>query len=306
VREQVNPFVVYTKSERGFSSLRALVEQSLRPRLCVSEDSDPRTVALCNASGIEHIMDKRPRSAEHIARVHAVAPAFLVCAGYSKILPPELFSPLPLGGINCHGGRLPGYRGASPIPWQIMNGETSGCAYVLRITAGIDDGPVLAAERYTIDPDDTARRVTDKVTDIFSRIVPQVVRQFADGHPPAGEPQEGEACHWTRRTPDDGWIDWTMPVRRIVDLVRALDDPYPGAFVAFEDRRLIIRRARAYDRRMAGVPGRVVGYSSSGVLVLAGDGAVEILEFERDGVRRSGSDFPARYGHTFRASSGTN
>jgi methionyl-tRNA formyltransferase len=300
----MNPFVIYTKSERGFSSLNGLVAEGLRPLLCVSEDADRRTVNLCERETIPHITEERPRAAEHIARVHALNPAFLMCAGYSRILPAGLFLPLPLGGINCHGGRLPEYRGASPIPWQILNGETSGCAYVLRMTAGIDDGPVLAAEHYTIAEHDTARNVTDKVTAIFSRLVPHVVRQFAEGCPPEGEPQRGNPCHWTRRAPEDGLIDWTLPVKSVVNLVRALDDPYPGAFVRYQDRHVVVRRARPFERRMAGIPGRVVGRSPDGALVLAADGAVEILEFECDGIRRAGSDFPARYGHTFRASEG--
>jgi UDP-4-amino-4-deoxy-L-arabinose formyltransferase/UDP-glucuronic acid dehydrogenase (UDP-4-keto-hexauronic acid decarboxylating) len=297
----MNSFVIYTKAERGFASLTALLAQDLRPLLCVSEDGDPRTLQLCASAAIPLIIEKRPRSADHIARVHALSPAFLMCAGYSKILSEDLFGPMPLGGINCHGGRLPEYRGASPIPWQILNGEESGTAYVLRLTAGIDDGPILASERYSIEAEDTARHVTDKVTSIFSRIVPKVVRQFADGQPPAGEPQRGEACHWTRRAPEDGLIDWRRPVRRVVDLIRALDDPYPGAFVRYQGRKLVVWRARPFDRCMAGIAGRVVGRSPEGALVLASDGAVEILEFESDGVRLSGAQLPARYGYTFSA-----
>ena len=297
----MRPYVIYTKAERGFASLEALLAQDLRPLLCVSEDGDPRTLQLCSGAAIPHVIERRPRSAEHIGYVHAQGPAFLMCAGYSKILPPELFGPMPLGGINCHGGRLPAYRGASPIPWQILNGERSGAAYVLRMTAGIDDGPILASEPYTIDAEDTARHVTDKVTAIFGRIVPKVVRLVADGNPPAGEPQQGEPCHWTRRMPDDGLIDWRLPVRRVVDLIRALDDPYPGAFVRYQGRKLVIWRARPFERRMAGVAGRVVGRSGDGTLVLAADGAVEVLEFERDGVRLPGAQFPARYGYTFNA-----
>jgi methionyl-tRNA formyltransferase len=247
-------------------------------------------------------VETTPRTPAHIEAVHAHRPELLVCAGYSRILPGALFEPLPLGGINCHGGKLPEYRGASPIPWQIIRGETAGAAYVLRLTAGIDDGPVLASEPYTIEPTDTARTVTDKVTAIFSRIVPDVVRQCADGRPPAGEPQPpGVACHWTRRTPEDGEIDWAgSTVRDVVNLVRALDDPYPGAFVVHKGRKVIVWRARAHDRRMAGVPGRTVGRTAEGTLVLAADGAVEILDAEIDGARVGGRDLPFVYGDTFR------
>jgi len=294
-------YVVYTKGQRGVFSLRALLERDLVPVLCVSEDGDAATAALCGGAGVPQVVEKKPGRPEHIALVHEHSPELLMCAGYSKILPAALFEPLKYGGINCHGGRLPAYRGASPIPWQLIQGETSGRAYVLRMTSGIDDGPILASEPYTIEPEDTARHVTDKVTSIFSRIVPNVVAQFAEGRPPAGEPQVGEPCHWTRRVAEDGLIDWErQSVKQVVDLARALDDPYPGAFVRKGAEKIVIRRARPFARQMAGIPGRFVGRSADGALILATDGAVEILSFERGGAVAGGREFPAVYGDTFR------
>ena len=295
-------FVIYTKAERGLASLSALLKRDLVPALCVSEDGDTATVGLCRERNVPVVIEKKPKQAGHIEAVHKAGAELLVCAGYSKILPAALFEPLKLGGINCHGGRLPQYRGASPIPWQIIQGETVGAAYVLRLTAGIDDGPVLATEPYSIDAADTARRVTDKVTAIFSRIVPEVVQAFAHGRAPAGVPQSEEgACHWTRRVPADGEIDWRgSTVKQVVDLVRALDDPYPGAFVMHKGARIIVRSARRFDRMMAGVPGRCIGRTAEGLLILARDGAVEILNVETDGVRMPAQQTSIAYGDTFR------
>ena len=298
-------FVIYTKAERGRYSLQALIERGLIPALCVAEDSESHTRQMCEAHHIAYVNEKRPKQPAHIALVHSHNLDLLVCAGYSKILPGALFEQLRLGGVNCHGGKLPEYRGASPIPWQILRGETSGAAYVLRMTPGIDDGPVLATESYTIEPHDTARSVTDKVTAIFGRIVPDVVQMCSDSGVPAGTPQnESAACHWTRRTPDDGEIDWAgLSAREVVDLVRALDDPYPGAFLTHNGARLIIRRARVVERRMAGIAGRCVGKTAEGTLILAADGAVEILGFDANGTIASGRDLPVKYGDTFRVRS---
>jgi len=299
-------FVIYTKAERGLFSVRALLDRGLTPALCVSEDGEPQTLALCGGAGVPHLVEKKPKSAAHIGAIAEQKLDLLVCAGYSKILPADLFEPLPNGGINCHGGKLPEYRGASPIPWQILRGETSGAAYVLRMTPGIDDGPVLATEAYTIEPHDTARTVTDKVTAIFSRIVPDVVQRYVDGRPPQGAPQSGEPCHWTRRTPSDGEIDWQrLSVKEVVDLVRGLDDPYPGAFLVHQGRKLVVQRARPHVHRMAGVPGRCVGRTAEGTLILARDGAVEVMAYAAEGVRASGRELPVTYGDTFTRASGS-
>lgn len=294
-------FAIYVKGDRGIQSLDGLQARSLIPSVCVSEKDDPAIAAFCEKSQIPYTVENRPKQQAHIEFLRDQELDLLVCAGYSKILPGELFEHLPHGAINCHGGRLPEYRGASPIPWQIINGESYGIANILRMTEGIDDGPILAQGRYEIEEHDTARSVTDKVSAIFRQIVPDVVECYARGEIPAGTPQDEKyACHWTRRYPEDGLIPWDkLTVRQVVNLIRALDDPYPGAFIVREGQRIVLRRARIFDHQMAGVPGRCVGKTPEGALILALDGAVEILEFVQNGKLFSGDKFPARYGETF-------
>ena len=294
-------FVLYVKGDRGVHTLAGLMQHELSPALCVSEKAEAPILDFCKRQSLPVFVESQPKKAEHIAMVQGYKPELLVCAGYSKILPMELFSGMRHGAINCHGGRLPEYQGASPIPWQIINGETYGIAYVLKMTAGVDDGPILAQARYEIGEQETARHITDKVAAIFERIIPDVVEAYSLGKPPAGTPQRVEnACHWTRRYPDDGLIVWSrMTTRQVVNLVRALDDPYPGAYIMRNGEKIIIRRARLYDQRMAGIPGRCIGKTQQGALILATDGAVEVLEFIKAGLCRSGSQFPARYGETF-------
>jgi methionyl-tRNA formyltransferase len=169
------------------------------------------------------------------------------------------------------------------------------------MTKGVDDGPILAQEPYGIGADETARHITDKVSAIFERLIPEVVERYAKDDPPEEAPQDGKnACRWTRRKPEDGLIRWgDLTVRQAVDLVRALDDPYPGAFIMCKGEPLIIRRARPYIRKVMGIPGRFVGRTEDGCLILAKDGAVEILEFARKGKAFPGVRFPASYGETF-------
>lgn len=293
-------FVLYAKGERGSASLDGLLARGLVASYCVSEDNDPSTQVRCAQAGIPFMVSHHPRDAQHISTIRDHGFDLLVCAGYSKILPEALFGSMRLGAINCHGGKLPEYRGASPIPWQIIQGETCGTAYVLRMTAGIDDGPILASEPYRIEPEDTARHVTDKVTAIFKKIVPDVVQIFSSGAVPKEKPQSGGvACHWTRRLPQDGRIVWSASCQQVVNLIRALDDPYPGAFVIQKDQPIVFRRARVYPYRLRGVAGRCVGRTETGLLILASDGAVEVLSASIHGQKFEGKDLPIRYGETF-------
>ncbi len=297
-------FAVYLKGDRGVESLNGLLGRSLTPVVCVSEQEDRRFRVICDQHSLPLLVEDRPKRAEHMKVVHDFAPDLIVCAGYSKLLPLSLFSDLKWGAINCHGGRLPEYRGASPVPWQIMRGETWGVAYVLRMTEGVDDGPILAQEEYTIEPHETARHITNKVSAIFNKIIPDVVEQFSQGRPPEGVPQNhSHACHWTRRTPADGLIPWqVMSAEQVVNFIRALDDPYPGAFLERGSNRVIVTRARVYSKKVAGVPGRCVGKSQEGLLILARDNAVEILECRCNKEVVHPHDLGISYGETFMGS----
>lgn len=291
-------YAIYIKGERGTACFNALINKKMLPILCVSEKSEPHIEKLCKENGITYTAESTPKSAKHITFVKQFKLDLLVCAGYSKILPKALFSELPYGGINCHGGKLPEYRGASPIPWQIIRGETTGAAYVLRLTENIDDGPILASETYEIAPDDTARELTDKVVEIFTRLIPDTVALYFKGTPPRGQKQNEQlACHWTRRYPEDGLIEWDkLTVTQAVNLIRGLSEPYPGAFTFHNQQKLIITRARPYPYKMAGVPGRVVGKTPSGFLVLAIDGAVEILALRKNKDSINSTAYPIQYG----------
>jgi methionyl-tRNA formyltransferase len=291
-------YVAYLKGERGAGILKGLEGERLIPTACVSEKPDEIVRTFCARFKIPYILEDRPRRKGHIERILRYRPDLIVCAGYSRILPERLFRDLKYGAINCHGGRLPQYRGASPIPWQIIRSETYGFAYVLKMTKGIDDGPILAKARYDITPDETARDVTDKVVDIFRRIVPMVVKSYASGRPPREIPQPTKGrCRWTRRKPEDGLINFgELTVKETIDLIRALDDPYPGAFVVCKEKRYVACHARIYPIKIAGIPGRVVGRTTKGILILAKDGAVEITEFKKGKTIIDGRDLPVKYG----------
>jgi len=295
-------FIFYGKSERGFRSLKSIYEHGYVPSFVFLEKYDDNFVKWLRGNKLDFSICPTPKDLDHLQQVGVIKPDVLVCAGYSRIFPQSLISSANWGVINCHGGRLPNYRGASPIPWQIINGESHGCAYVLKMTEGIDNGPILAEREYEISPSDTARAVTDKVLDIFSDILPSVMDQIAELRDiPKGVSQnEFGAVRWGRRYPEDGKIDWSQPVTQVYNLIRALDHPYPGAYLEFENMRIKIWRASTPNQIIRGVPGRVVGKTSSSTLVLCGDGVIQIDNIEIAGERQTGNFLPFGYGFLLR------
>lgn len=278
-------FIVYAKGLRGRSIFESLVEHKLIPELIILEKSEIEFEKRLENLGVQYKTCDNPKSQDHKALIEKLLPDLIVCAGYSKILPKEVVFAPRLGTINCHGGRLPQYRGASPIPWQIINGEISGEAYVLEMTQNIDDGRILASEEYEILRSETARHVTLKVVEIFSRLVPEVVQKTIQMNSlPIGTPQNSkDVCHWGRRYPDDGKIDWSLRGDEIINLIRALDFPYPGAFIEIDMTNNVVVESARLISDIRGVPGRVLGKTDHSILIACKDGAIEILKVKKEG-----------------------
>ena len=204
-------FAIYTKAERGLASLSALLERRLKPALCVSEDSDKETVALCEQQGVSVLVERKPKDPAHIRSVHDAGIELLVCAGYSKILPGGVVRAAETGRHQLSWwpfASIPGRLADSLADYPRRNSRRC-----LRAQAdGRHRRWSNTGERAIWDrgASDTARSITHKVTAIFGRIVPDVVQKFV-GWPvlrAARAANRQGARHWTRRVPADGEVDW--------------------------------------------------------------------------------------------------
>lgn len=152
-----------------------------------------------------------------------------VCVGWPNILKAhELAVPI-WGWINCHAGPVPGYRGGSPLNWQIINGASLLGVSVLKMTAGIDDGPVLAEQTFTLLPHEDISHAHAQANALFAGMVPRVLDAIAAGEQPERK-QSGPATYWHQRDDSDGEIDWGWSAAKVHNFVRALTRPYPGAW----------------------------------------------------------------------------
>jgi methionyl-tRNA formyltransferase len=235
--------------------------------------------------GVEVLADASPEGVE--AAVRQRAPDAVVVSSYDRILPPRLLECCPF--VNVHYAPLPEYRGRATVNWAIINRRPTTAMTVHRLVAELDAGPILIQRAVGIGARDT-------VTDVYARLnalqemhLGVAVERHLDGD--QGTPQEeGEATYTCTRVPGDGEIDWSRPTADVDALVRALTDPFPGAFTYLDARRLVIWRAAPpeFPRRWAGrVPGRVVGRSAAEgwVDVLTGDGVLRLHTVQRDGER---------------------
>jgi methionyl-tRNA formyltransferase len=207
-------------------------------------------------------------------------PDCVVVSSYHRIIPSEVLSRCRF--VNVHYAPLPAYRGRATVNWAIINGEEETAITIHTMAPGLDAGRILRQEKVPIEPADTVTDLYRKLNARQRDLLGDAVDDCLAGVP--GEEQdEAAATYACTRVPLDGEIDWSLPTEMIDRLVRALADPYPGAFTYLGTRRLWVRRAAPVadpPRYVGRIPGRIVRVDAAEgfVDVLTGDGVYRLYE----------------------------
>lgn len=198
--------------------------------------------------------------------------------GFNKIIKKDVLNYPKFGCYNCHAGYLPKYRGASPIVYQLLNHESKGACYILKMTDGIDEGPYLLKQNYKIFNNDNATSITNKTGKIFCNLTIKFLKIHQKNKKIKLIKQpKNPLFYWTKRFPHDGLINWASSSRDdILSLVRALTKPYPGAFSFINKKKITIEEAISGPDNIKGVPGRVVRLSNENFTVLCKKGSIII------------------------------
>ncbi len=164
--------------------------------------------------------------------VAAYAPDLLVVCDYGQILSPESLAVAPLGGINLHGSLLPKYRGAAPVNWAILNGDTETGVTVIHMTPRLDAGPCLSMVRTPLDPEEDAVDLEQRLALLGVDAVGQAMQLLEpwDRVAPLGNIQDQSlATKAPRLRKQDGLLDWSRAAHEVYNQVRGLK-PWPGTF----------------------------------------------------------------------------
>lgn len=211
-------------------------------------------------------------------------PDLIAMSGYNQVLGSAVLSVPDEGVINLHAGKLPDYRGGSPMNWAILNGETSGTATIHYATERIDAGDILAEREFEIGLDDTIADVRAKTLELFPEMLVDVVKAIDAGEATTRSQDVSEGAYWGSRIPEDGRIHWDrMSAKNVYDFIRALTHPYPGAFTAYGDDRLYVWEAELLDGTIHHAPGRIMMRRGEGRVVGAADRSLVLKRVQLDG-----------------------
>ena len=207
-----------------------------------------------------------------------------------RMLPESVWSMPPLGTLNLHGSLLPKYRGAAPINWAIINGETETGVTTFLLKHEIDTGDILFQEKMPIGENDTAGDVHDRMMVLGAQVVLRTVQAIERGEARPVPQPDTEATHAPKIFTDTCRIDFNRPTFQVHNFIRGLS-PYPGAWTLLDDKTLKILRTekKKMDHWQLGnmvQPGQFVSDGKSYLLLSTQDGFVEVLELQMEGKRR--------------------
>jgi methionyl-tRNA formyltransferase len=228
-------------------------------------------------------------------RLASLAADLLVVCDYGEILQPATLATTRLGGVNLHGSLLPKYRGAAPVQWAILRGETETGNSVIKMTPGLDAGPCLGQQRTPIDLDEDAAALEARLAAMGAELVLEVVEQLAAGTAKPVVQDASQASKAPRLTKEHGAIDWSRSAHQIKNLVRAVR-PWPRAYTYWHRAdaeggpplRLNVDRVTVASGEAASAAGEVPGSivkADQHLVVATGDGTVEVLELQPAGKR---------------------
>jgi methionyl-tRNA formyltransferase len=221
-----------------------------------------------------------------------------------RILPAEVFSIPKHGTVNLHSSLLPQYRGAAPIQWAIMNGERETGVTTFLIDQKMDTGDILMQRSVPIFPDENAESLHDRLADQGADLLVETMNLFEEGKL-TPRPQCGKTTPAPKITPAHCRIEWSNTGETIHNQIRALS-PAPGAFTAWNDRRVKLLRAdlHAPDAQSRKDAGTLLRADVTGIFVQCGRGQLMVHELQLEGKKRlSAAEFlrgtPLRTGDRF-------
>ena len=239
--------------------------------------------------GLPVFQPERVRRPDAQARLAELRPDAMVVVGYGQIVPQSVIDIPPYGIINVHASLLPKYRGAAPVQWAVVNGETRTGVTTMQIDAGLDTGAMLLKAETEIGPQETAEELGARLAPMGADLLIETLRGLAAGTIVPQPQDSAQATLAPILKKEDGRIDWTRSAPEIHNRVRGLV-PWPGAFTNFRGQTLHIWKSRPAAAG-EGAPGAVLPGRKL-VVACGGATALELLEVQLEGRKKiSGADF---------------
>jgi len=275
-------------SQVGHDCLQLLLERGDNVVALITHEDNPHEkiwfqtpAAAARAAGIPVHTPERVGTPEWRERITALQPDLILSVYYRNMIGPSILGLARLGAFNMHGSLLPRYRGRAPINWAVLHGENRIGMTLHRMVKAPDAGAIVDQEGVSIGPRVTAEEAFRLALPCARKVLARQIEALLGGRARETPQDEAQATYFTGRKPEDGRINWAQTSVQIFNLVRAVTDPYPGAFADVGPARLMVWWAEPDSgptQGRTGRPGEVL--SVTPLVVATGDGALELTRTE--------------------------
>ncbi|MBU0481641.1 MAG: methionyl-tRNA formyltransferase [Proteobacteria bacterium] len=269
----------------GPDEVVAVVTQPDRPKGRGRKVAAPPVKELALAKGLPVLQPTAIKTAAWREELAAYRPDLFIVAAYGRILPKSLLELPPHGTINVHGSILPSYRGAAPIQWAILNGDTFTGVTIMQMDEGMDTGDILLTAETRITPEDTAGSLAGRLAEIGGATLLEALAKLHEGR----LVRQVQAHHLATSSPpltkEQGLIDWRRPAFALSCQIRGLD-PWPTAYTFIEGTRLRLFKPSVVDRAATEKPGTICRADKDGLLIATGEKYLLTEELQAEGAKR--------------------
>lgn len=279
--------------EAGFD-ISLVVTSPDKPRRSASDDPEPTPVKkVAQAFGLRvlEVEDLKSPDVERVLR--DVQPDVMVVVAF-RILPKELFTIPTKGTFNLHASLLPKYRGAAPINWAIINGETETGVTTFFLQEKVDTGNMILQKSLTIQPNEVATELAVRLSELGAQTVVETLRLIETDSVQLVQQDSSLSTKAPKLTKENTRIDWTKSARDVFNFIRGLSER-PTAWTTLDDKQVKLYRAALFSETETGEPGKwIVGDET--LYVQCKTGIIEILSLQQEGRKRMrASDFLRGY-----------
>ncbi|WP_446469208.1 bifunctional UDP-4-amino-4-deoxy-L-arabinose formyltransferase/UDP-glucuronic acid oxidase ArnA [Xenorhabdus stockiae] len=274
--------VIFAYHDIGCAGLNALVKAGFDIRAIFTHVDDPNennffsSVARAGADlGLSVFAPENVNHPLWVEHIREMQPDIIFSFYYRDMLSQDILSLAKKGAFNLHGSLLPKYRGRAPVNWAILNGETETGVTLHKMSAKADAGDVVAQQAVQIEKTDTSLIVHRKIREAATELLNDILPRFKADNYLSIPQDESQATYFGRRTAEDGEIFWHKSSEEINNLVRAVTEPYPGAFTFLGGRKITIWRSVPLNTTHDKQAGTVL--STDPLVIACGTGALEIV-----------------------------
>jgi len=270
---------------QGPDEIVAVVTQPDRPKGRGRKLVAPPVKTLAGKYKIDVLQPESIRTSEFLNTLKSYDPDVIIVAAYGKILPESILDLPRHGCINVHGSLLPRHRGAAPIQWALIEGDSEVGVTIMQMDKGMDTGDILVKASLSPEPGETAGSLFPKLARLGSHALMDTTDMLSHGGLAMIQQNHEQATHAPMLTKGDGLIDWHKSAEEVDCLIRGLD-PWPTAYSFLDSKKLQLFKPEIVYQSTTRSPGTLLRADREGLLIATGESCLLVTEIKMEGKRR--------------------